>query len=198
MKSWLVFCLLLLSGFCLAAAVPPPLNDPAVNWSGGQGSRTPQGVLWSWNMRTDLPAQDLSERLESACGAFHRALRLHKQWVFSAQHGNRSCVLWLDGLHGPDLSGSLSMSEAGRPEPMPPAPIPGPVLWQHEQQGEGRVWLVQVQDGWRTRLGDAGWRPAASGSVWRREQSVLEVVEVEHGRLMYLLVICRGCTQESP
>ncbi|MGO3868570.1 MAG: hypothetical protein ACTJH7_00715 [Alcaligenes sp.] len=178
-----------------------PIKDPQISWDQGQITQTDVGPVHSWALRTELDPQALSSRLEPFCGASFGAMRLEEQWVFLSAKDSKNCVLWLDSVQAQPRAGLLSMAEQSqRMNPsltLAEAPVPGPVLWQHEQPGEAQSWLLVAESGWQEALRRKAWGSEAGERFWRRGPAELDVMELEYGQERYLLLICRACEKEA-
>lgn len=205
MRQLLALLLLLLLMFSPVPAktrpLLPPLQDSQVQWDQVQTAQTDVGPVYSWGLSTDLDAQTLASRLEPFCGSHYGAIRVEEQWVFLRARDGRNCVLWLEDIQAPVLSGLLSVSEqsqAVHPSSLwSAAPIAGAVLWQHEQPGQVQSWLLIAEPGWQADLHRKDWGAEAGERYWRKGPAELDVMELEHEQQRYLLLICRACEKEA-
>lgn len=179
----------------------PPLQDSRVQWSRIQTTQTDIGPVYSWGLSTELDAQTLASRLEPFCGAHYGAIRTEGQWVFLRAKDGKNCVLRLEDIQAPVLSGLLSVSEQSQavfPSALRSvAPIAGAVLWQYEQPGPVQSWLLIAEPGWQADLRRKDWGAEAGERYWRKGPSELDVMELEHEQQRYLLLICRACEKEA-
>ncbi|WP_415301737.1 hypothetical protein [Alcaligenes sp. SJTW-7] len=181
--------------------VSGPVPDARIHWDQGQITQTALGPIQSWGLTADLEAHVLSDSLEPFCGSHYGAIRLQAQWVILRARDGRNCVLWVEDIAAPTLSGLLSVSEPAQtvvPSYIQAvAPVAGTVLWQHEQPGEAQSWLLLAEPGWQAELRRNKWGAETDGRYWQRGPAELDVMELEHEQQAYLLVICRACEKEA-
>lgn len=198
---FLLFLLMLSPVPVKAQAQTGPIQDSRVQWDQMQTARTAVGLVYSWGLKTGLDAQTLASHLEPFCGTHYAAIRTEEQWVFLRAKDGKNCVLWLEDIQAPNLSGLLSVSEHSQalsPSPLlSAAPIAGAVLWQHEQPGQMQSWLLAAEPDWQTALRHKDWGAEAGERYWRKGPAELDVMELEHEQQRYLLLICRACEKEA-